>query len=501
MLFRFLIFAIVVACWIAFLWFGLRIDWRAWSHLALLAVHLLPPVAACLTGWAVHQLIRRRKLRQAKERRQAARAKRQAVREAARQQHAQEMRNRRFGCDCRAVAIRDLAVQEEPAWSDDAVLLQQTVTAQARRDGFADTGMLEALEPAIAEALRHVYQQCGAAAAFPLYLQPPAELAAGEIIQRVRSLHARLIEELALPLKRRDGVPAILYLPSGASAADSMVGLFDNTPDLPGAIVLAFDSPLWWAQEEDTPDQNELERQQRLGKPGHGVFALLVTHPDLPAMLEHASRHPEEVNSMTPFWEKLPQLQGHQALLMLVPAALREEMAHLTPLARLHRPAHAGADTKGKRGRELSETMRMLLEHVRIHAGLVEVPFAPNAGGDVPAQGKDKKADRADCGWLVHNAGTGEYAKRRLPAIGSALLYFGSDLNPVETATNLAGTTGYLGRATSVGMLALALARVQALQMPVLCVEFLEQHGITLAMLMPVGETAGQAPQTATQPA
>ena len=204
---------------------------------------------------------------------------------------------------------------------------------------------------------------------------------------------------------------------------------------------------------------------------------------------------------MTPFWDKLPPLQDHQALLMLVPAALREEMAHLAPLARLHRAAQAEADTKGKRGQELSETMRMLLERVRINAGLVEVPFAPDARGDAPAQAKDKKADSADCGWLVHNAGVEEYAKRRLPAIGSALLYFGSKVDLIETATNLAGTTGHLGKATSVGMLALALARVQALQMPVLCVEFLEQRGITLAMLMPVGGAAGQAPQTATQPA
>jgi len=502
MLIRFLILAIAAACWIAFLWFGLRVDWRTWTPPALLAVHVLPPVAIYLTGWAAKNLVRRRKLRKAKQRRQAAREKRQAAREVARQQHEQEMRHRQFGCDCRAVAIRDLVVQEDPAWSDESVLQQQTVTAQARKEDFGDMGMLDVLEPAITDALRHLYQQCGAAAAFPIYLQPPAELAAGEIIQRVRTLHARLIEELALPLKRHDGVPAILYLPSGDSAADSMIGLFDNTPDLPGAVVLAFDSPLWRAREEDTSDYVELERQQRRGKPGHGVFALLVTHPDLPAMLENAACYPDEVNSMTPFWEKQPPLQGHQALLTLAPVALREAMAQLAPLARIHRAAHANTDGQERRGRQLEDTMKMLLERVRIHAGLVEMPFAPNKNSVAPAERKDKKADSADCGWLVHNAGTSEYAKKRLSAIGSALLSLGSELEPIEMATNLAGTTGYLGRAASVGMLTLALARVQALQTPVLGVEFLEQHGIVLTMLMPLDKAAAQAPaQAATQAA
>ena len=492
MLFRFLIFTIVAACWIAFLWFGIHIDWRTWSNPTLLAVHVLPPVTVGLAGWAVQTFIQHRKARQAEEREQAAQAERQAVREAARQQHAQEMQQRRFGCDCRAVAICDLAVHGELALAGAPALLLQTMEVQARTEAFADTEMLEALEPAIAEALRHVYQQCSAATALPIYLLPPAELAAGEIIQRVRSLHARLIGELALPFKRRDGVPAILYLPSGHSAVDSIIGLFESTPDLPGAVVLAFDSPLSRAQKKGSPDYDELERQKWLGKPGHGVFALLVTHPDLPAMVKAAAHHPDEVNSMTPFWEKEHQLQGNQALLALMPAALREDMTQLMPVARIHRSAHAETDRNGRRSRELSETMRMLLERVRIHAGLAEVPFVLEEG-NAPTVEKGKKAEIPDGGWLVHNAGGDEYAKTRLPAIGSALLYFGSDLNPVETATDLTRTAGHLGRAASVGMLAFALARVQALQTPVLCVEFLEQHGIVVAMLMPPGEGAGQA--------
>ena len=70
-----------------------------------------------------------------------------------------------------------------------------------------------------------------------------------------------------------------------------------------------------------------------------------------------------------------------------MPAALREEMTQLVPVARIHRSAHAEVDGKGECDRALAETMRMLLERVRINAGLDEVAFALDEG-NVPTERK-----------------------------------------------------------------------------------------------------------------
>ena len=57
----------------------------------------------------------------------------------------------------------------------------------------------------------------------------------------------------------KDGIPSILHLPSGDSAANRVISLFASTsaPDLPGALVLAFDSPLSQVREADPFDHEE----------------------------------------------------------------------------------------------------------------------------------------------------------------------------------------------------------------------------------------------------
>lgn len=487
-----LIFITVGALWWAILWFGIGPAFREWSPSALIAIHILPPVTAWLAWWMGHKLIKRRRAQAREASEKQTQAERQATLDAARKRHEQEMQHRRFACDCRLVAISDLAAHGKLELPEVPNVWAQTVAASAKATAIAGTDILDALEPAITQALRHVYERCGAAAVFPLYILPPAGISSDEVIKSVRAINRQLVEEMALQVKPKTGIPSITFLPLGDSASNSVIAVFENTPDLPGAVVLAFDSPLSQAvpQASMAFDDTELEREKQNGKPSHGVFALLLTPADLPSMLNAvADRHDdeEEDDIFDPFRQKAQQPKGNLALLTMVSASLREELAKLPTMARIHRAAFERKDSTQSRSRvqELSRTVMRLLEGAQINAGLIELPFTSGEAIDQPADKKEEaEKDDPRCGWLVHNAGPSEYAIDRLPAIGMAMMYFKIDLNPVDMATNMVTDVGNLGRAAPIGMLALALTQTQ--QVPAMYVEFSEQNGIAVAFTIPV---------------
>jgi hypothetical protein len=485
MLLKCLMFLLAGACWWAVLWFGIAPDFGKWSHPATLAAHALPPLAVCLSWWFWRRHVRLNKSHEAEAREATAQAERQAALEQAHARHAQEIEWRQFACDCRLVAISDLAlhakldmVEEDNVWID-------TVAADTKAGDIAEREIFEALQPAMMQALRYVYGKCGAAAVWPVYILPPADLAGEDVVQCVRTINAALIAELALPVKPQAGLPQVLFLPSADSASDSVIGLFESAPDLPGAVVLAFDSPLSQAYMFSGP--RSIERQRQIGKPGHGVFALLLTHTGLPAMLSALADQPdeEEHDSLTPFWDKALRPEGRLALLTLVPAAQREQLAQLVPVARIHRAALGeGGETPG-RVLELSRTLTSLLERAQVNAGLIALPFV---SGDITARpdAKENEEDASRCEWLVHNAGGADCAGSRLASIGAALMYFNIELNPVAMATNIVTRVGNLGRARSIAMLAMASLQAQAQQAPALLAEFSEPDKVALAFTVPL---------------
>jgi len=495
MLFSFLVFVVVSIAWVATLWFGIAIDAGKWSNPALLAIHVLPPLTLTLSWWFWRRHVKQKKIQTLEEREKKAQAEQQASLEAARAKHAQEMQTRRFSCDCRTIAISDLATNgngplvlpEGPSVSIDIVAADEKPTPAAKNDPF------DALEPAIVKALGHVYEKCGAAAVFPIYVVPPASASAVDVIKRVREINEKLIAGMMLPVKPKAGTPSVLFLPSGDSASNSVISLFENTPDLPGAVVLAFDSPLSQAAGL-SDDEDALEQDTPLGKPSHGVFALLFTNANLPAMLNAVAGRrdgvEEEHDSLTPFWEKTQQPTGNLALLTMASRELREELAQLPVIARIHRAA-LGQTGKGKdreRVLELSRILTTLLERAQINAELIDVPFVSEAAAG-QADGKKDEEEKAPagsrCEWLVHNAGEPDRSGTRLSAMGSALLYFKIDRNLTEMATNIVSKVGNLGRATPIGMLAIALVQAQGKGAPTLCAEFSEPDGIALAFAVP----------------
>ena len=486
-MFNLLIPVVFGALWWAILWFGIAPDFSKWSNPELLAIHVLPPVTASFSWWIGSTLIKRHKARQVEESEKKAEAERQAAQAEARTRHEQELRQRRFACDCRLVAIADLAVHEKCNWPEDVDVWIRTVPAKEKALNLEQTNALNALEPAIKQALHQVYQGFGAAAAFPIYIVPPSSVPAIDVHHRLRAVHSQLIDELDLTVKLKDGMPSILHLPFSDSAANSVIGLFDSTPDLPGAVVLAFDSPLSQVRKADPFDKEPPPSDTPAGKPGHGVFALLVTHSELPAMVEAVASHCDEdkLQSLTPFWEKSAPPQGNLALLALVPPGLREALICQPPVARIHRAAFAHTGERAGHMLELERALVTLLEQAQIHSGLMEMPFAKdsNAKQHTGEQGSSQVTPR--CEWLVHNAGDLQRAANRMAAIANALMHFQIELKPIEMGTSVVRQLGDLGHATSIGMLAIALAQTRATAAPVLCAEFVEPDGVVVAFAMP----------------
>lgn len=484
-----------LALWLALLWFGLAPDFSAWSNLALLAVHALPPMAAWLGWWLLRRRALKRQAAEAGQREQQAQAEREAALAAARDKHRDELRQRRFSCDCRVVTIAELVVK-----SDESVVPAEvpSVLVEAKGDANAPAvagDVLERMQPALESALRNLYATCGAAAVFPIYVLPPAEASGEEVIRRVRTANRMLLDELGLAVELDAGQPNVLFLPSSDSAANSVISLFETTPDLPGAVVLAFDSARSRVPPQDEfldsePDPERLRMEKQLGQPSEGVFALLVTHAALPSMLNAIVGSPDitgEHHSLTPYWDKAMQPGGNLALLTRMAPELREELASLPVLAHIHRAAFTQTEARHQRVLELTRAMQSLLERAQLNAGLIEQPFMFEGADMEPVEDKPPTAE-PKCGWLVHNAGGVDYAGSRLAALGSAMMYFDIDLNPIDMATNVVTRIGDLGRACPIGMLALTVAQAAAHKLPALCSEFYGQDGIALSFAMPANE-------------
>lgn len=434
---RFLILLGALACWIAFLALGIRPDYSKWANYKLITLHFLPPIGMCLAWWFGRWYV--------SDRKQSAPAAQHNQPEAATQtvQDPSQVRfeQRRQFCDCRLLAINDLAIHEELELTESRSVAISMVKADEKSQELASQDTRRVLDAGIAEALGYIYAECGAAAALPIYLVAPSDSAAKDVIEHVRMIAARLITDMKLPVKLKADAPLVLAMPPRGSASNSVLGLFESIPELPAAVVLAFDSSM---------SQLSLP----VAKPGHGVFALLVTAADLPAMLDAAATeddlsHGHSSGSGLPLLASLPQL-------------LRDELRALGSVARIYR---AATGKIGDRNGQL--VLTSLIEQAQLHAG---------ASG---------QASESRCEWLVHNTGESREAGGRLASIAGALMHRKIDLKPIEMATDMVRHVGHLGQASSIGLLAVALVQAQVKQGPVLCAEFAEPNGIAVAFAMP----------------
>lgn len=434
---RVLILLGALACWIAFLALGIRPDYSKWANYKLITLHFLPPIGMCLAWWFGRWYVGDRK-NSAPE---AQQDQTEVAKQTAQDPPHARLEQRRQYCDCRLLAINDLAVHELLELTESRNVAISMVKSDEKGQDLASQDKHRALDDGIAEALGYIYAECGAAAALPIYLVAPADFAAKDVIEHVRTIAAKLIIDMKLPVKLRTDTPLVMAMPSRGNASNSVIGLFESIPELPAAVVLAFDSSM-------------AQLSPPVTKPGHGAFALLVTAADLPAMLDAASIDDD-------------QSRGHNSgsslpLLASLPNLLRDELRTLGSVARIHRAATGNIDDK--HGQQM---LASLLEQAQLHAG-------------APGQTSEPR-----CEWLVHNTGESKHAGSRLASIAGALMHRKIELKPIEMATDMVRHVGHLGQASSIGMLAVALVQAQGKQAPVLCAEFAEPNDIALSFALP----------------
>ena len=429
-----IVFGVLATGWVATLWFGVSPDFGHWSPSGLIAAHALPPL---LTGglWLGWRRWRSRRAEaHANAAETAAEKERTAVAEEARKLATAEERRQRFGCDCRAVAMAQVLLGEnELPLTETRSGVYFSAFDPSQAEVTDATSAIAHLETGIREALVSIYALSPTVASLPVFIVPPAHARVDEFVVAVRAIQRDLLEEWGMKTGDTRELGQVSLLADARTALKDLIERFERTPDL-SIVLLGSDSP-WLQARLASEDDAALGAEN----PGQGVFALLLTHPDL-------ARTGSDV------------LPGTSDALLSLPV-----------LARLHRPASAEAGAGRKRATELARVIGGLLAQARRNAGLGETALADDGSKKESAESQNRSTE---CGWLVHNSGTPAHCGVRMAGVGVALSDHGIELDPFDEATNVSTVAGNLGDAYSVGMLALAVAKAAATQGAALCVEF-----------------------------
>jgi hypothetical protein len=487
MIARLVALLLLAAAWVAALWLLILPDFAKWSLPQLIGSHLGPPLL--VWGGGVFWLRRRRErlANAAAEREAVAEAERQARLEEVRQQHFRQLEQQRFHCDCRAVAFSQ--VLASPEFPEPLMPEDEQVSCSlfaGLEDAEPEEALLDQLRPGLVEAMQTIYQGNPAAAVFPIYVQPPAECSGEAVLACVREIRAGFVADAGLTSDMATVFDRALFLPDRGNAADSVLSLFESDPELPGALVLAFDSP-WWRDQisgaDWDPSPERIEARRWLGQAGQGVVALLLTSRNLPEQL--AQLNPDgrrQHDALTPYWER-DLVAGAQFLLSILDEPSLARLQQSTVLARIHRAGSQDFGPRQPRSMEFARGMQGLIERAQIHAALLE-PAAPD--GEVrAAETVVEECASGSCEWLIHNAGDVDLAGNRLAALGVALYNRGIDLDPIGAATNITVRAGDFGLARSLAMLGMAVARVVDTGSHCLCAEFAGDSQLALYFAAP----------------
>lgn len=500
MLKRFLLFIAFAVVWVLLLWFVLPFNPAAFSHAQLILAHLLPPCIVWGGFLYVWHLMRRHKEHEMQVREAEAEATCMEMREAARKEHEEELVQRRFGCDCRAVAITGITGAGEGVLMAD---IASTLDAASEEDDkhflpVSDSKELQCLSVHIRNALAAIYKQSSAALAFPIYLVPPPRAAAGEVISLVRRMVHEIGKMQEPPISLPEDAPRIVFAPRANSAADSAIAIFESAPDLPGAILLAFDAPvarhlaslhmLESADQREAARVEAVQQEKWLGKPNQAVVAMLLTHPDFAAMLASIAEYSPDIDdSMRPFWERGVKPGPHLESLARMEQGERDALVALPIQAKIHRAAFHSVKEEA-RASDMSQLCVTLMERSLVAAGLLTPEFNLDATAAMPESSpakSEQKPPQTTRGWLIHNAGRSERSGDRLAALSTALRYFGFDVHPLDEATDIAAKVGYLGEVMPWAMLGEAVVRAGDCSEAVLCTEFQWKTGIAFSFAIP----------------
>jgi len=485
MLKKLLLLVALLALWVALLWFAIGIDLSKHGNVSLVAMHLLPPLAlwASWLGWRAWQT-----RKQAADTAAEAEAKRAALdkhRAESRKKFDQDLAERRAGVDFRWLQVRDLSKQENTeslAMTTDEMtvtLLDEEMSEIADETPDAWPGVQ------LTELFAALLAQCPAALTFPVYLLGPSSRAFADQSRMVCAARESALSQLETAWPQNIALGAVLGLPRSNASPQELIDLCATQPELPGALVLAFESPLSNAQHgEEEPNPETKQREQWFGKAGQALVGMLLTAPALPSVLAQLGEiAPDGAHDvMTPFWERTQLAPGMISALAPLPADWRQTLADMPMIAQLRRPAWIEVEEKA-RPTQITQSLRRILEVAGINAALIEPQF--DFDGDASeAPKKAPPIQMSDSRWLVHNAGSIDACGSRIGGIGLALSGAGMDLDAVGEGLNVVAQAGDCGRATPYLMLALAAIKTAELRKPTL-VTFFQGGQVGMSFVRP----------------
>jgi hypothetical protein len=467
---------LIGSLWAALLWFGLRVDFSSWPLPKTIGVHVLPPLAVWGLWW-VGGWYRNRRARLAVEaKEQSAASERNSVLAAAKQKWEDDLRRIRFAIQCRGVAVGELAVADPlPDLPDKQFTLHQAQPDDVAAASASAEEPMDSVLPALKTALTALYAQCSAAAVLPIYLRHAHEVSFGVARQSFLTVYRAVAEDLSLESVATQS-PLVVALPFSASTVDCLVDLFEHTEDLPGALVVALDSPIAMGAHDAVA-----------GEASHGVFVLLLTSPRLAALLAALPKRvstagePQALpDHFRAHWDTPSVVEGHLGRLAPLPDNLRDQLIELPVLAHLHKSELGQWASPFEMGNEA----RRLIEQARIKACLTEPPLWGGEEAETAAvEAAGEAVSPSECGGLIYNAGTGPAARDALTALLEALYPFGIHL-PVDKTMNISRRIGNLGQATSVGMVALSVIQAATEEKAILLGEFVAE-GLALSFIVP----------------
>ena len=471
----------VTVAWIATLWFGLRPDFTSWSWGRLFAAHAGPPLLfwSLWNSIAAYRERRRQRLATQKEAENAA-VQAKAL-EAVRQQHADDLAKRRFHCETRWIDLRIKAAQPEALPDVDQPnvhIAASPAEPDAQDDEFSvsrqreEPSSIGGFAPQLYEALLALFDRCPATCTFPLYVVPARGLVGEDVLAGLRSIHREIVSAMEPEPIHPDGGLLVRYLPQGIGAGDAVLSAFESDPELPGLVVLAFDSPL-------ANGRNRFSGEQRTGIPGQAVITMLFTAAGLNPHLVSCAAMPSATpaDALTPYWQRQSNSPSRFKYLSNLAPVACDRLQQLPVLAQIRRAArHAVDPVTPVRTLDTANGLHCVLQEAKINAGLLTPPLLVDGVAVEPSE-----LASTEYGWLVHNLGDGPQAATALSALGAAMTQQAIPLDLTAQASNTVAVFGDFGEAASIGILALSALHCAALHQAVLLAEFEETGGRTAA--------------------
>ncbi|OQS44621.1 hypothetical protein [Chromobacterium violaceum] len=470
------LFGGVTIGWWALLWLVLPQSWQRISPSAILMLHLGPPMllSAGFRLWSY--LKEKRAADEAQQQEEQAEAERNDKREAARAQHAAELRERQRAVGCRWLWTAAAPAKDEPAWL--AEMADGAHWLALDKDEVEAGEAMDALSPHLSEMLSGLYAEAPGAAWLPLYLEPMRQVPGVEQLTRVKELKQLAVAETLGGDVHVGG--DCRFLPGSGQLADRVLQVLQQDPELPGLVVLAADAPL--AERDDDEDWGEVDpelskRRSWMGEPGIAVVAMLFLRDGLVAPAE-PEQEAEDADPYQPYWEK--DFAGPAAGWGIVPPSQQASLARLPKLAILSQSS--SVSLAQDKALHLARSLQPVLDNALVNAALLDYPFSPE-------EAKPENNQASSLAWLCHNSGQIDVGGVRLAAIATALSRHQVELHPIDEASNVVREWGDAGAATPMLLAAAAVSHCARLQAPAVITHFHDEL-VSLAMARPPAEEA-----------